>query len=344
MWMNGFMTLRVQQASQQQVTIAAREALHSLLRPDDVEVSAILVSTTSTATRSTATWRVAFAVGELASEDFAASRTTLLTLAERVASSRASVFSAEVENELLNVGARPGQDFAVLALSMEIAEQVDESNTNGWLILVVIGVILGVAGITLFCLRKGCQEVRPAGPVMASKALWQLEEERWELAEKVLEVPATDIQVPQQWRAQWNSAASSVPEVRSYDLTFGPGGRLEGLSDGSNGAFRVDGAFDVEEGTIRWREVSLSYGTGAPSVVECYGQWDPRSGRIDGFFSAFDVSTLPQQIGQGHFALTSRAAKDAAHPPLLPPVPPPSSAMSSARHAHDFEAAESDMV
>ena len=179
---------------------------------------------------------------------------------------------------------------------------------------------------------------------MASKALWQLEEERWELAEKVLEVPATDIQVPQQWRAQWNSAASSVPEVRSYDLTFGPGGRLEGLSDGSNGAFRVDGAFDVEEGTIRWREVSLSYGTVAPSVVECYGQWDPRSGRIDGFFSAFDVSTLPQQIGQGHFALTSRAAKDAAHPPLLPPVPPPSSAMSSARHAHDFEAAESDMV
>lgn len=109
MWMNGFMTLRVQQASQQQVTIAAREALHSLLRPDDVEVSAILVSTTSTATRSTATWRVAFAIGELASEDFAASRTTLLTLQERVASSRATVFSAEVENELLNVGTR-GED------------------------------------------------------------------------------------------------------------------------------------------------------------------------------------------------------------------------------------------
>ena len=116
------MTLRVQQASQQQVTIAAREALHSLLRPDDVEVSAILVSTTSTATRSTATWRVAFAVGELASEDFAASRTTLLTLAERVASSRASVFSAEVENELLNVGTR-GEDVVVGGL---VAQRVAE--------------------------------------------------------------------------------------------------------------------------------------------------------------------------------------------------------------------------
>ena len=65
----------------------------------------------------------AFAVGELASEDFAASRTTLLTLAERVASSRASVFSAEVENELLNVGTR-GEDVVVGGL---VAQRVAES-------------------------------------------------------------------------------------------------------------------------------------------------------------------------------------------------------------------------
>lgn len=63
---------------------------------------------------------------------------------------------------------------------------------------------------------------------------------------------------------------------------------------------------------------------------------------IDGFFTAFDVSTLPQQIGQGHFALSgcvkavNGAAKDVA----------PLSELSSneAREAREAREAESDMV
>lgn len=37
------------------------------------------------------------------------------------------------------------------------------------------------------------------------------------------------------------------------------------------GTCKVTGAFDVNDGSVRWREVAR---TGGPGVVECYGQWD----------------------------------------------------------------------
>ena len=64
---------------------------------------------------------------------------------------------------------------------------------------------------------------------------------------------------------------------------------------------------------------------------------------IDGFFTAFDVSTLPQQIGQGHFALSGRVGNGAKDAPI--PRPPLSELSSSeAREAREAREAESDMV
>lgn len=71
----------------------------------------------------------------------------------------------------------------------------------------------------------------------------------------------------------------------------------------------------------------------------------PRRG-IDGFFTAFDVSTLPQQIDQGHFVLSSRAA---AHRTVLPPPAPAPVTAVTKQDPPDSDAPngaepESDMV
>lgn len=294
--------------------LAVRETFRRLVRPEEVRVSGVTaLATTSTASTASTTWRAAFGVGEAtAAADTA--RATLQALAERVAAARAAAFTAELENQLMDAGATPGSDFLVMELTLDLESSNTESSGNAWWVLLLIFGLLALALLVLVLLRRrrgfGVATAGPAGPVVVSKALWELEEERWELAEKVLDTKPPV--VPQQWTAQW-SANDGASETRFYDLTFGIGGKLEGIGEGRNGTCKVTGAFDVNDGSVRWREVAR---TGGPGVVECYGQWDGM--RIDGFFTAFDVSTLPQQIGQGHFALSgcvkavNGAAKDVA--------------------------------
>ena len=119
---------------------------------------------------------------------------------------------------------------------MEVLNQPEESN-NSWWVLILVLVLLALALLTLVCLRRNCQgDAFSSQPKMASKALWELEEERWELAEKVLDTEPPAGSIPQQWRAQWNAAADETAETRFYDLSFGAGGRLEGIGEGRNGS------------------------------------------------------------------------------------------------------------
>ena len=174
----------------------------------------------------------------------------------------------------------------------------------GWWWLIIVLLLLGLVAGAFVALRKGFKGAAHVAPRI-SKALWQLEAERWALAEKVLQAIEAP-EMPRQWQGQW---VSSYSETKVYDLTFGPGGRLEGLADAPSGKLQLSGAYDLTDGNVRWREVTV----GRPSsVLEVYGQWQGL--KIDGFFASFDVSTLPEQTGQGHFALSAKVAKGAKPP------------------------------
>lgn len=318
-----------------QVAQAVRETFRRLVRPEEVRVDVAAVA----ASAASVTWRAAFGVGEAAAAA-GATRATLQALAERVAAARATTFTAELENQLMDAGATPGGDFFVVELTLEESSTESQASESGnaWWVLVLVFSLLALALLVLVLRRRAPPQGPHLGSVVVSKELWELEEERWELAEKVLETKAPPV-VPQQWKAQWSAASNDgPPETRFYDLTFGIGGKLDGIGEGRNGTFKVTGAFDVNDGSVRWREVARC---GGPGVVECYGQWDGM--RIDGFFTAFDVSTLPQQIGQGHFALSGRVGNGAKDAPI--PRPPLSELSSSeAREAREAREAESDMV
>ena len=242
-------------------------------------------------------WRVRF---ELGSEDPSELGQRLAELARAVASAEAFGFQERLRSELLQLGARPGNGFSLPELLLDSEEVVEEGMGLWWLVIVLL--LLGLGAGAFLVLRRGAKTVAHHVAPRISKALWQLESERWALAEKVLQAGAAP-SMPSQWQGQW---VSSHSETKVYDLTFGPGGRLEGLADAPSAKLQVSGAYDVTDGNVRWREVTL----GRPSsVLEVYGQWEGL--KIDGFFASFDVSTLPEQTGQGHFALSAKVAKAA---------------------------------
>ena len=278
-----------------------------------VNVDADILSVTSGTSGMEIVWQAFFSLGVLAdSGQIGSMHATLVALSERIASSTAIAFSEQLRSDLLARGARPGGNFVVTALVLDDLENPFNTSDSaiGWWWLVIILVVLTAVGFIVIALRRAFTE-EPAA-VIVSPALWELEMERWELAEKVLEAPEPPA-MPKEWKAEgmkWvvssekplaakTAAAPGGP--RFYNLTFGAGGSLEGWGEGAEGAFQVNGAFDATDGNIRWRESQESGG-----VVECYGQigeWDGI--RIDGFFVAFDISTLPQQIGQGNFVLST---------------------------------------
>ena len=123
-----------------------------------------------------------------------------------------------------------------MELTLDLESSNTESSGNAWWVLLLIFGLLALALLVLVLLRRrGFGATAGPAPVVVSKALWELEEERWELAEKVLDTKPPV--VPQQWTAQW-SANDGAPEKRFYDLTFGIGGKLEGIGEGRNGAWR----------------------------------------------------------------------------------------------------------
>lgn len=71
------------------------------------------------------------------------------------------------------------------------APAVEEGGSAGWVVLVVILVLLAVAGAVLLGTRKVCASAGAAhAPVTTSELLWELEQKRWALAEKVLDAKA----------------------------------------------------------------------------------------------------------------------------------------------------------
>ena len=123
-----------------------------------------------------------------------------------------------------------------LTLEESSTESSESESGNAWWVLVLVFSLLALALLVLV-LRRRAPQLGHLGSVVVSKELWELEEERWELAEKVLETKAPPV-VPQQWKAQWSAASNDgPPETRFYDLTFGIGGKLDGIGEGRNGAW-----------------------------------------------------------------------------------------------------------
>ncbi|CAJ1357010.1 unnamed protein product [Effrenium voratum] len=167
-----------------------------------------------------------------------------------------------------------------------------------------LALILPLAPLVIYLLR---QQLRAMSEASASRSfgieteLWRLERERWELSEAALAV----CPLPQHWAARWVTDEAAGPAVRAgfYEFEFFDGGRFEGaaLSQGSR-ALVSGGAFDGHN--VCWRE---AYGSSpAPKeveVAECWGK--AVDGRIEGFFVAFDVTTLPREIRRGRLTLTA---------------------------------------
>ena len=140
---------------------------------------------------------------------------------------------------MLFPGATPGGDFFVVELTLEESSTESQASESGnaWWVLVLVFSLLALALLVLVLRRRAPPQGPHLGSVVVSKELWELEEERWELAEKVLETKAPPV-VPQQWKAQWSAASNDgPPETRFYDLTFGIGGKLDGIGEGRNGAW-----------------------------------------------------------------------------------------------------------
>lgn len=136
--------------------------------------------------------------------------------------------------------------------------------------------------------------------------IWQLEAERWDLAESVLR--AAPFRLAQNWRGVWQWDADEKgkkEEHRLYLLRFSPGGQFSGFGRGRSDFTVSGGAMDGTKGVLKWREQDLSN-----CILECAGHWDRGVSlptRIDGTFSAYDVTALPKRIGQGCFTLTADA-------------------------------------
>ncbi|CAE6971851.1 unnamed protein product [Symbiodinium sp. CCMP2456] len=136
--------------------------------------------------------------------------------------------------------------------------------------------------------------------------IWQLEAERWDLAESVLR--AAPFPLAPRWRGVWQWDADEKgkkEEHRLYVLRFSPGGQFSGFGRGRSDFTVSGGAMDGAKGVLKWREQDLGN-----CILECAGHWDRRVSlptRIDGTFAAYDVTALPKRIGQGCFTLTADA-------------------------------------
>lgn len=263
--------------SEEQAAGAVSDAFQALLQAVAVRVSAEVLSVTAGGGGvSTMVWRTSFSLASFP-EGADAMRATLQSLRRRIETQTAITFSEQLRSDLLARGARPGRNFTVdsLVLEQEVLDENSVENASiGWWWLVIVLVVVGATAMILYALKHAFQPIPP--PMIVSNALWELETERWELAEKVIHSPEPP-SVPNEWKAQWVASEKAYGSSRFYDLTFGAGGRLEGLGEGPDGPFHVIGAFDTSDGNVRWRESQES-----GPVVECYGQWDGT--RIDGFF------------------------------------------------------------
>eukprot|EP00439_Symbiodinium_sp_Y106_P028137 s2700_g3.t1 len=135
--------------------------------------------------------------------------------------------------------------------------------------------------------------------------IWQLEAERWDLAESVLRAAPSPL--TPRWRGvwRWDAGEEKKDESRFYVLRFSPGGQFSGFGRGRSDFTVSGGAVDAAKGMLKWREQDLNN-----RILECAGHWDRRASpptRIDGTFSAYDVTALPKRIGQGCFTLTADA-------------------------------------
>lgn len=196
-------------------------------------------------------------------------------------------FQTILTNELINVGAFVPSDFYLAGFSQIVVDQSNFVTTTlanpdaGNLLnepeqvcffgcrpksqgLVVVAIFIAVlialmimAGLAfLYC--KGFVQI-DFGWDQEGKdeaELRRLEDERWQLAEAVVGQEEPPFKVPEAWTG-YSASKEGGGAGRKYRLNFLVGGKVEGTSQVLNRFFTVQGAYDLQDGHVAWREEAM---------------------------------------------------------------------------------------
>ena len=253
-------------------------------------------------------------------------------LRDLLASVEANVasFSNALRDQLRLVGAGPSGQLSILLWVEGLSSQEPDPNNSAFITIVSLVSGLALAALVMLAsyvlwrrwaiwemwapsrfhqLPKALSQKAPI-----ARDLWQLEAERWDMAERVIR--ASQFPLASKWTGVWQwEGDEGKKEARFYTLSFSVGGQFSGFGKGAHGDFTVSGgALDAVKGMVKWREKDLK----DLHCMECAGQWDLRGPlsshsphsptRIEGIFSAYDITAVPKRVGQGCFTLTADAA------------------------------------
>jgi len=249
-------------------------------------------------------WKVSFVLGFPSSAE--EELVTLGQLAEQVEAKEAFSLSEALRFQLKALGAAPSSEPLPVRFWVEGLEEEAVAGDYTAVLLSGLGVGFLAVGLLVWRLRKTSKcasKARKEGRDRFEdsfehfdhfdhdgKDLWQQEAERWALAEEAIQIRSHP-SMPSRWRGVWYWD-NRPQEHRCYRLVFGVGGQFSG----SMGEVEVNGAF--KNGMLKWRERDAHW------ILECTGEYSLCPPRIDGHFSAYDISALPKCIGQGRLTLT----------------------------------------
>lgn len=205
-----------------------------------------------------------------------------------------ATFQTILDNELIAIGAFVPSNFFVTKVGLVLVEQgiyaigttttpmphgsvvnVPEEicffgcrpKTQGLVaiaVFIAVMIALVISGCLCFLWYKGFITIDVVGQQPDGKdeaELRRLEDERWQLAEAVAGQEEPPFKVPEAWTG-FSAAAGGGGTGRKYRLNFLVGGKIEGQSQVFNRFYNVQGAYDLQDGHVTWREEA------APEVWE----------------------------------------------------------------------------